>query len=67
MMVRDFDRRATPFVEANPGNLLGILEWLCDEASRRREWGRIGHEHAQFYHSQKAVVERAIAIYRSAS
>jgi hypothetical protein len=67
MMVRDFDRRATPFVEANPGNLLGILEWLCDEASRRREWGRIGHEHAKAYHSQKAVVERAIAIYRSAS
>ena len=67
MMVRDFDRRATPFVEANPGNLLGILEWLCDEAARRREWGRIGLEHARLYHSQKAVVERAIEIYRSAA
>lgn len=65
LMRRDFNRRSLPFVEATEATLEGLLEWLIEDRDRINAWGEIGRQHVRRYHSQQAVVERAIAIYEA--
>ena len=67
LMLADFGRRSTPFLEATADNLEGILEWLISDRSHIETWGEIGRSHVRRFHSQQAVVKRAIQIYEGAA
>jgi hypothetical protein len=55
-----------PFVEATIEDLEDVLERLIRSPELRREWGERGREHAYRFHSQRAVVLRALGIYAKA-
>jgi hypothetical protein len=55
-----------PFVEATPDTLEEALEPLIASAVLRAEWGARGRAFVEAFHSDRAVVDRLMAVYKSA-
>lgn len=54
---------ALPFIEATEDTIVDALEPLVADETIRAGYGAAGQRHAEQLHSQRAVVERAIAVY----
>ncbi len=57
---------APPFLEATERTLTDVIRTLAGDADLREAIGRRGAAHAQRFHSEASVVERAIGIYERA-
>lgn len=65
LMLRDFGE--LPFVDATAETLEQHLETLIVDPMARAYWSAAGHLHVRRFHSQEAVVRRAIRLYEGAA
>lgn len=62
--VAEFGR--LPWLDATPGTLYQRLRRLVADINLRREYSRMGLDHAERYHSHRAVVEKTTRVYAEA-